>query len=596
MRLRDIRISGFRAIPACAHVEVVGDGRARTMRIHWSTNALRLRLPIEMARGSAGNGMARRPMLNAIMGANSAGKSTLLMALNLFFGASARLEPTFFHDGDVDTPIVMEATFVGSVDDATAWHAAYCTPTKSGYTLTVACVWNAEQRIRLLRRPDGLYVRQTPRDRAEVQKLLPEWRVIWADQKLNQEASLERKGLLGDLIDALLVQADGGNGVLARMAALVAEMEQLVVRPDEGGSVAGAGAEWHTILALEERLAQGLASISPQQKQVRLQLAAGLPTLREIIAQSFLSIDDSGVELAVDQHGLGMQRSLVVSILRTWCDYVRKDRRDYLFAIEEPEIYLHPHANRVLLNLLAEIAGHDQVLFTTHSAEFVNHTPLTNIITVYRDAGGSRVVQPKLTQFAPDTLVKVQRYLQEDRSDMLFARAVILVEGQAEYYALPAFARTLGLDLDQAGVSVVFVNGIGNFPTYHAILAAFHIPHVILMDGDGQQAARQRSHAPLADALFVLPQDFEHLLVGALSPSRLLALMNECLARRGKPLRGNLDEPRHRAKELANLSKPLVGRVAGELLARGEIAEMTAIVGTLQGAITLAQSGLHREY
>jgi hypothetical protein len=123
-------------------------------------------------------------------------------------------------------------------------------------------------------------------------------------------------------------------------------------------------------------------------------------------------------------------------------------------------------------------------------------------------------------------------------------------------------------------------------------LAAFHIPHVILMDGDGEQAARQRSHANLADALFVLPQDFEHLLVGALSPARLLAVMNECLARRGKPLRSQLDDPRQRAKELANVGKPLVGRVAGELLSRTEVSEMAAVVGTLQGALTLAQNRL----
>jgi hypothetical protein len=158
-------------------------------------------------------------------------------------------------------------------------------------------------------------------------------------------------------------------------------------------------------------------------------------------------------------------------------------------------------------------------------------------------------------------------------------------------YALPSFARTLGLDLDRAGVSVVFVNGIGNFPTYHEILAAFHIPHLILMDGDGQQGARQRSHAAMADALFVLPQDFEDLLVGVLSPMRLLALINECLARRGKAQRSHLDDPRRRAKELAAVGKPLVGRVAGEFLTRAEIGEMAAVVGTLQGALALAQSG-----
>jgi hypothetical protein len=579
MQVSEIRISGFRAAPVCAHAEAINGTRGRNVRLKWAVDALRVQLPT--GRGS------RRPLLSAIMGANSAGKSTLLLALHTFFGNVVKLDESLFHGKRMDEPIIIEVTLVGAIEHPTAWMLAHGLRTKKGWSLTVASLWNSEQRTRLIRQPDGLYARQTPRDRAEIEKLLPEWRVIWADRTLNQEASLERKGLLSDLIDALLVQASEGNSVVARMATLMLELETLAARQDVEGTVA---AGWDSIAALEERLAQGLAAITPQPKRVRLQLAAGLPTLRTVFAQSVLRIDD-GVELALDQHGLGMQRSMVVSILRTWCEFIRNDQRDYLFAIEEPEIYLHPHANRILLNLLEEIAGHDQVIFTTHASEFVNRTPLNNIITVYRAATGSRVVQPQLAQLAPDALVKVQRYMQEDRSDMLFARAVILVEGQAEYYALPAFARTLGVDLDGAGVSVVFVNGIGNFPTYHHILAAFHIPHVILMDGDGQQAERQRTHAEIADALFVLPQDFEHLLVGALTSTRVLALMNECLSRRGKPLRGAVDDPHRRAHDLAAVGKPLVGRVAGELLTRAEIEQMPAVVRTLQAALTLAQEG-----
>src|SRR5690606_12527871 len=174
------------------------------------------------------------------------------------------------------------------------------------------------------------------------------------------------------------------------------------------------------------------------------------------------------------------------------------------------------------------------------------------IFTVHRDQAGSHVVQPKLAALAPDLLVKVNRYLQEDRSDMLFARAVLLVEGQAEYFALPAFARTLGLDLDGAGVSVVFVNGIGNFGIYHEILAGFGIPHVVILDGDGQRRARQRTYAGVADALFVLDVDFEHALAAALAPPRLLALVNACLARRGQPPRDTLGNPRRHVKELVS--------------------------------------------
>lgn len=582
MRIHEVRISGLRALPVAAQIAPIDGTRGRAVRIAWAAHAARFHLPTAAT--------PRRPLLTAIIGANSAGKSTLLHALHLFFGPTSKLDPTLFHNKEVSAPVVVEVTLTGTPATVTAWHEAHCTRRDDAWQLTVAHVWQAgapwARRTRYLRAADGSYHRQSPRDRAAVDKLLPQWRIIWADRELNQEANLERRSLLSDLIDALVAQAAGQDSVLGRMTALVGELEQLAARRSRDPAAPDADG-WTPILALEEQLAQGLSAITPQPKQVRLRLEAGLPTLRTILAQSLLHIDD-GVELALEHHGLGMQRALVVSILRAWSDAVRHDTQDYLFAIEEPEIYLHPHANRVLLNLLEEIAGHDQVLYTTHASEFVNRTPLNQVITVYRDQVGSRVVQPRLGRLSADALVKVQRYLQEDRSDMLFSRAVVLVEGQAEYFALPAFARTLGLDLDRLGVSVAFVNGIGNFPVYHQILRAFAIPHVIIMDGDGQQAARQRAHADLADAVFVLPQDFEAQLVQALTPTRLLALMNECLARRGRPPRTALGDPQRRSDDLAALSKPLVGRVAGELLSAEEVRRMPLLVNALQQAGRLA--------
>jgi hypothetical protein len=524
-------------------------------------------------------------MLSAIMGANSAGKSTILWALHTFFGPAVKLDDALFFGMRSDQPIVVEVTLAGRIAEPSAWHAAHCTRRGDEWMLTAASVWRDDQRLRYVRLPDGVYARQTPRDRAECERLFPEWRVVWADRGLNQEANLERKGLLSDVVDAMLAQAAVQDNVVGRMARLVDELQALASHRGDG---------WTPITELEQKLTAGLVAVTPQPSQVRLQLAAGLPSLRTIFAQSLLSIDD-GVELALEQHGMGMQRSLVVSILHTWCDTVRRGDRDYLFAIEEPEIYLHPHATRVLLNLLEEMAGHDQVIFTTHANDFVNRVPLENVITVHRQQCGSELrsvaVQPKLSGLDAETVAKVQRYLQEDRSDMLFARAVLLVEGQAEYFALPAFARTLGLALDAAGVSVVFVNGIGNFAAYHALLDTLGIPHVVVMDGDGQQAIRLRSYAHVADRVYVLAQDFEHLVIQALTPARLQALMNECLARRGKPPRASIGDPKRRAQELAGLGKPLVGRVAGELLTAAEIAAMPELVEALEATVTLARNG-----
>jgi len=550
---------------------VEDEGGNRVWRLVWEAQSVRLGLPVNPGPG--------RPLLSALIGANSAGKSTLLLALHHFFGATTKLDADLFHDKTSAVPVVVQITLVGAIEQPTAWQQTYGTRRGEQWSLTVASVWQGERRVRLLQRADGLFVRQSARDRAEVEKLLPVWRVIWADSLRRPETNLERPGLLSDLVDDLLAHA-GHHGALGRVAALLTELSTLLAHREDPA--------WAAVTQLEQRLGAGLAAITPQPKQVRLQLGAGLPTLRELFARSVLQIDD-GVALDLEQHGLGVQRSLVVAVLHTWCEVVRRSTQDYLFAIEEPEIYLHPHATRVLLARLEEIAGRDQVIFTTHASDFVNRTPPGQVAVVRRDAGGhTRVTQPDLRSLSADALWKVQRYLQEDRSDMFFARAVILVEGQAEYFALPAFARTLGIDLDAAGVSVVFVNGIGNFAVYHTILAALGIPHVVVMDGDGEAAARRRQYADLGDAVVVLPQDFEQMVVDGLSPERLLALVNECLARRGRPPRAALGDVRRRSRELADLGKPLVGRVAGELLYREEVCRLEPVVTALVAAVRLA--------
>ena len=75
------------------------------------------------------------------------------------------------------------------------------------------------------------------------------------------------------------------------------------------------------------------------------------------------------------------------------------------------------------------------------------------------------------------------RYLDVTRAEMLFARGIILVEGDAEKYLLPVFAETIGHPLDQLGITVCSVGGV-NFRPYAKILTALEIPFAILTDWD----------------------------------------------------------------------------------------------------------------
>jgi hypothetical protein len=581
MRVREVRISGFKAIPVCAAIQHEGGEESTNkgvIQIRWQRDSFHMTLPVVAGEKTA--------MLGAIIGANSAGKSSILLALSYLFSNTSKLDSSLFHGKSQEQPVVVELRLVGKITAPEAWHMANCVQRGAEFELTVAHVWNVDGRTRYILRQNGKYHKQNSADRAQCEKLLPEFRIIWADGKLADAADLEKRNLAHDLIDHLLAQDSGPNSIVAQMEALVGALGQLLER-----SAPSAVSDWAAIEALEASLSQGLASITPQRSRVRLQLKEHLPTVRQLFHKGVMQIDD-GVTLEFNQHGLGLQRSFVVSVLRTWCDYVRDAERDYLFAIEEPEIYLHPHATRVLLNTLELVAKENQVLFTTHASEFVNRVPLHHVLTVRRhEVDGNLASQarhPDLRGLSPDEAGKVQRYLREDRSDMLFARAVLLVEGQAELFAMPNFARTLGLDLDGHGVSVVFVNGIGNFPTYHQILEAFQIPHVILVDGDGRAAERRRLYGLLANRVVVLEQDFEQLLADALPSDTILGIINECLIRRGKPTRKAPGPRAAWGKELVSLGKPLVGRVVGEQLTRREIELMPSLVEALSATVELA--------
>ncbi len=162
MRIREVRISGFRSIPFCADIETpdgAGVRTAKAVRIQWRRDAFRFQLPTRRSGG--------RSMLSAIIGANSAGKSTILLALDMAFGNTAKLDEAMFNGKQTDEPVIVEVTVQGEIERPSQWHAENCTLNGKTYALTVAAVWTAAGRARFIRRGDGLYAKQTARDREQ---------------------------------------------------------------------------------------------------------------------------------------------------------------------------------------------------------------------------------------------------------------------------------------------------------------------------------------------------------------------------------------------------------------------------------------------
>jgi putative ATP-dependent endonuclease of the OLD family len=196
-------------------------------------------------------------------------------------------------------------------------------------------------------------------------------------------------------------------------------------------------------------------------------------------------ISEGGQEFEADEIGAGYQSSIVVAIFRA---YQELNRQGAIIAIEEPEVFLHPHRQRYFHKVLNEIAnGGSQVFYTTHSAQFVDVVAPENICIVRRIyADGTKVFTCPCQQWTPDQKerLKLEKEFDPERNEMFFAKGVLLCEGDTEKALYPVVMQSKGIDLDEIGLSVVEVGGKKNLPIFIKVLEAFRIAYVVIFDED----------------------------------------------------------------------------------------------------------------
>ena len=183
--------------------------------------------------------------------------------------------------------------------------------------------------------------------------------------------------------------------------------------------------------------------------------------------------DKAGIKLPPTNNGLGYNNLIYIALLLARMqkdamgEYYGSNAKLFsVLAIEEPEAHLHPSLQYRFLKFLNDNMKSNvrQIFLSTHSPNITAASKLDNLIVLNKESEEIEVAYPGRVFDLKDKEDKasksyVERYLDVTKSDMLFAKRIILVEGISEQLLLPIFARYLKSDLVDRHVAVINVGG-----------------------------------------------------------------------------------------------------------------------------------------
>lgn len=152
---------------------------------------------------------------------------------------------------------------------------------------------------------------------------------------------------------------------------------------------------------------------------------------------------DTDAGISLNKRGSGVRRMILVGFFKAEAERKAKksNKKDIIYAIEEPETAQHPNNQKILINSFLELSEtpHCQIILTTHSPGLAQELPTDSIRFVNKDEESNALVQNG-TEAVIAEVVKTLGILPNPEQNI---KLVIYVEGPTDVIALKCFSRCL---------------------------------------------------------------------------------------------------------------------------------------------------------
>ena len=171
-------------------------------------------------------------------------------------------------------------------------------------------------------------------------------------------------------------------------------------------------------------------------------------------------------------------------------------------SVDEPELHLSPYLQRAVLNYYRQIATNEneeflallrdifkidgllgQLFVVTHSTDALVDD-YRHIIRLYRDENNMVCAACGVTFDFPKEVEKHLIMHFPEAKEALYARCIIIVEGETEYGSFRGFGKKLGVDFDYFGICLINARGESSISKLQKLFNRFSIPTVALYDRD----------------------------------------------------------------------------------------------------------------